>query len=124
MAKLEDIVQELSNLTVVEAADLAKLLEEHWGVSAAVAVPVAAAAAATVEAVVQSEFNVIMTAVPGDKKLSVIKAVRELDPSIGLTDAKKFVENLPYTVKEGVSKSEAEQLKGKLEGQGATIVIK
>ena len=125
MSKLEKIVEDLSALTVLEAAELSKLLEEKWGVSAAA--PVAAApaaggaAAAPVEA--QTEFNVILKDA-GDKKINVIKVVREVVPSLGLKEAKDLVEAAPKAVKEGVSKEEAETIKKKLEETGAKVEIK
>ena len=123
MANLEKLVEELSTLTVLEAAELSKLLEEKWGVSAAAPVAAAAApgaAAAPVE--VKDEFTVMLTAV-GDKKINVIKAVREVT-SLGLKEAKDLVEGAPAAVKEGVSKQEAETIKKKLEEAGATASIK
>jgi large subunit ribosomal protein L7/L12 len=125
MSKLEKIVDDLSSLTVIEAADLAKLLEEKWGVSAAAPVAVAAAAggaaAAPVEA--QTEFSVILKDA-GDKKINVIKVVREVVPSLGLKEAKDLVEAAPKAVKEGVSKEEAETIKKKLEEAGAKVDVK
>ena len=125
MANLEKIVDELSSLTVLEAADLAKLLEEKWGVSAAAAVSVAAApaagaAAAPVEE--QTEFSVILAAI-GDKKIEVIKEVRAIT-ALGLKEAKDLVEAAPKAVKEGVSKEEAEKIKAALEKAGAKVEIK
>jgi large subunit ribosomal protein L7/L12 len=125
MSKLEKIVDDLSSLTVIEAADLAKLLEEKWGVSAAAPVAVAAAAggaaAAPVEA--QTEFSVILKDA-GDKKINVIKVVREVVPSLGLKEAKDLVEAAPKPIKEGVTKEEAETIKKKLEETGAKVEIK
>lgn len=124
MADIEKIVEQLSELTVLEAADMAKLLEEKWGVSAAAPVAVAAAAgggdAAAEEE--QTEFDVILTAV-GDKKINVIKEVRTIT-GLGLKEAKDLVEGAPKPVKEGVAKDEAEEIKGKLEGAGATAELK
>jgi large subunit ribosomal protein L7/L12 len=125
MANLEKIVDELSSLTVLEAADLAKLLEEKWGVSAAAAVAVAAApagggAAAPVEE--QTEFSVILSAI-GDKKIEVIKEVRVIT-ALGLKEAKDLVEAAPKPVKEGVTKEEAEKIKAALEKAGAKVEIK
>ena len=123
MANLEKIVEELSALTVLEAADLAKLLEEKWGVSAAAAVAVAAgpaAAAAPVEE--QTEFTVILAAA-GDKKIEVIKEVRAIT-SLGLKEAKDLVEGAPKPVKEGVTKEEAEKIKAALEKAGAKVELK
>ncbi len=125
MSKLDKIVEDLSALTVLEAADLAKLLEEKWGVSAAA--PVAAAAgpavAAGPAAEAQTEFSVILKDA-GDKKINVIKVVREVVPSLGLKEAKDLVEAAPKPVKEGVSKEEAETIKKKLEETGAKVEIK
>ena len=126
MSKLEKLVEELSTLTVLEAADLSKLLEEKWGVSAAAPVAVAAAAgpaAAVEEAEVQTEFTVILTA-GGDKKINVIKEVRSVRPDLGLKEAKDLVEGAPQNVKENVSKQEAEEVKKKLEEAGASVTIK
>jgi large subunit ribosomal protein L7/L12 len=125
MSKLDKIVEDLSSLTVLEAADLAKLLEEKWGVSAAAPVAVAAgpAAAAAPAAEAQTEFNVILKDA-GDKKINVIKVVREVVPSLGLKEAKDLVEAAPKAVKEGVSKEEAETIKKKLEETGAKVEIK
>lgn len=127
MADLSKLVDELSNLTVLEAAELAKMLEEKWGVSAAAAVAVAAApgagggaAAAPVEE--QTEFNVILAAA-GDKKIEVIKEVRAIT-GLGLKEAKDLVEAAPKPVKEGASKDEAEKLKKQLEAAGAKVEIK
>jgi large subunit ribosomal protein L7/L12 len=125
MANLEKIVDDLSLLTVLEAAELSKLLEEKWGVSAAAPVAVAAApgAAAGGEAAEeQTEFNVVLVAF-GEKKINVIKEVRAAT-GLGLKEAKDLVEAAPTTVKEEVSKDEAEELKGKLEAVGATVEIK
>jgi large subunit ribosomal protein L7/L12 len=125
MADLAKIVDDLSKLTVLEAADLAKLLEEKWGVSAAAAVAVAAApgAAAAGPAVEeQTEFTVILKA-GGDKKINVIKEVRAIT-GLGLKEAKDLVEAGGKAVKEGVSKEEAAKLKKQLEDQGATVEVK
>ena len=124
MADLNKIAEDLSALTVIEAADLAKMLEEKWGVSAAAA-PVmmaGAAAAAPAAAEEQTEFNVILT-VAGDKKINVIKEVRAIT-GLGLKEAKDLVEGAPKAVKEGVSKDEAAKLKAQLEGAGATVEVK
>jgi len=125
MSKLDKIVEDLSSLTVLEAADLAKMLEEKWGVSAAA--PVAAAAgpavAAGPAAEAQTEFSVILKDA-GDKKINVIKVVREVVPSLGLKEAKDLVEAAPKAVKEGVTKEEAETIKKKLEETGAKVEIK
>jgi len=125
MADLTKLVDELSNLTVLEAAELAKMLEEKWGVSAAAAVAVAAApaaggAAAAVEE--QTEFTVVLAAA-GDKKIEVIKEVRAIT-GLGLKEAKDLVEGAPKPVKEGVSKDEAEKLKKQLEAAGAKVELK
>jgi large subunit ribosomal protein L7/L12 len=124
MADLQKIVNDLSSLTVLEAADLAKLLEEKWGVSAAAAVAVAAgpAGAAAPAAEEKTEFNVILAAV-GDKKIEVIKEVRALT-GLGLKEAKDLVEGAPKPVKEGVNKEEAEKIKATLEKVGAKIELK
>jgi large subunit ribosomal protein L7/L12 len=123
MADLSKLVDELSGLTVLEAAELAKLLEEKWGVSAAAAVAVAApgaAAAAPVEE--KTEFTVVLTAA-GDKKIEVIKEVRALT-GLGLKEAKDLVEGAPKNVKEGVTKDEAEKVKAQLEKAGAKVELK
>ena len=123
MANLEKLVEELSTLTVLEAAQLSKLLEEKWGVSAAAPVAVAAAGAAAAAPVeVKDEFSVILAAA-GDKKINVIKAVREVT-SLGLKEAKDLVEAAPKAVKEGVPKADAEKLKAKLEAEGAKVELK
>ncbi len=124
MADLNALVDSLSELTVLEAAELSKMLEEKWGVSAAAAVAVAApgggAAAPAVEE--QTEFDVILTG-DGGKKINVIKEVRALT-GLGLTEAKTLVESAPKAVKEGVSKDEAEKVKAQLEAAGATVELK
>ncbi len=124
MADLQKIVDELSTLTVLEAADLAKMLEEKWGVSAAAAVAVAAgpAAGAAAAAEEQTEFNVILAAA-GDKKIEVIKEVRALT-GLGLKEAKDLVEGAPKAVKEGVNKEEADKIKATLEKVGAKVELK
>jgi large subunit ribosomal protein L7/L12 len=125
MANLEKIVDELSSLTVLEAAELAKLLEAKWGVSAAAAVAVAAAPGAAAEAAPveeQTEFTVVLAAI-GDKKIEVIKEVRAIT-SLGLKEAKDLVEGAPKPVKEGVSKEEAEKIKAALEKAGAKVELK
>jgi large subunit ribosomal protein L7/L12 len=123
MADLAQIADDLSSLTVIEAAELSKMLEEKWGVSAAAPVAVAAAGAAPAEEVEeQTEFNVVLVAY-GEKKINVIKEVRAIT-SLGLKEAKTLVEEAPKEVKEGVSKEEAEKIKEKLEGAGATVEIK
>ncbi|UTP41300.1 50S ribosomal protein L7/L12 [Phenylobacterium sp. LH3H17] len=127
MSKLEKIVEDLSALTVLEASELSKLLEEKWGVSAAAPVAVAAAgggAAAPAEAVEeQTEFTVVLTA-GGDKKINVIKEVRGVRPDLGLKEAKDLVEAAPANVVENVSKQVAEEVKKKLEEAGASVSIK
>jgi len=127
MSKLEKLVEDLSTLTVLEASELSKLLEEKWGVSAAAPVAVAAAggaAAAPAEAAEeQTEFTVTLTA-GGDKKINVIKEVRSVRPDLGLKEAKDLVEAAPAAVKENISKQEAEEIKKKLEEAGATVTIK
>ena len=123
MADLAKLVDDLSSLTVLEAADLAKMLEEKWGVSAAAAVAVAAgpaAAAAVVEE--QTEFTVMLTAI-GDKKIEVIKEVRAIT-GLGLKEAKDLVEGAPKAVKEAVSKDDAAKLKAQLEKAGAKVELK
>jgi len=123
MADIAKLVEELSKLTVLEAADLAKALEEAWGVSAAAAVAVAAGPAAAVEAVEeQTEFDVILTG-DGGKKIQVIKEVRAIT-GLGLTEAKTLVESAPKAVKEGISKAEAEEIKKKIEEAGGTVELK
>jgi len=139
MANLEKLVEELSALTVLEAAQLSKLLEDKWGVSAAAPVAVAAAAgggaaaapvavaaapgaAAAPAAEVKDEFTVVLAAA-GDKKINVIKAVREIT-GLGLKEAKDLVEGAPKAVKEGVPKADAEKLKAKLEAEGAKVELK
>jgi len=123
MADIANLVAELSKLTVLEAAELAKALEEAWGVSAAAAVAVAAAPAAAAEAAEEkTEFDVILTG-DGGKKIQVIKEVRAIT-SLGLTEAKALVEAAPKAVKEGVSKAEAEDIKKKIEEAGGTVEIK
>ena len=124
MADLSKIVDELSTLTVLEAAELAKMLEEKWGVTAAAAVAVAAApgGAAAAPAEEKTEFTVVLAAA-GEKKIEVIKEVRALT-GLGLKEAKDLVEGAPKTVKENVTKDEAEKLKKELEEQGATVELK
>src|ERR1700751_6014464 len=126
MADLEKQVDELSTLTVLEAAELSKLLEEKWGVSAAAPVAVAAvgggapAPAPAEAAEEQTEFTVVITAA-GDKKINVIKEVRSVRPDLGLKEAKDLVEAAPTPVKENISKQEAEEIKKKLEEAGASV---
>lgn len=126
MANLEKIVEDLSALTVLEAAELAKLLEEKWGVSAAAAVAVAAApaagGAAAAAAEEKTEFNVILASA-GDKKIEVIKEVRGIT-GLGLKEAKDLVEGAPKPIKEGASKEEAEKIKATLEKVGAKVELK
>ena len=125
MADLQKLVDDLSALTVLEAAELSKLLEEKWGVSAAAPVAVAAAApaaAAAAPAEEQTEFNVVL-AVIGEKKINVIKEVRAVT-GLGLKEAKDLVEAAPKSVKDGVSKDEAAKIKAQLESAGATVEVK
>jgi large subunit ribosomal protein L7/L12 len=126
MADLAKLVDDLSSLTVIEAAELSKMLEEKWGVSAAAPVAVAAAgggaAAAAAPAAEQTEFTVVLTAA-GDKKINVIKEVRAIT-GLGLKEAKDLVEGAPKPVKEGVNKGEAEKLKKQLEEAGAKVELK
>ncbi len=123
MADIAKLVEELSKLTVLEAAELAKALEEAWGVSAAAAVAVAAGPAAAAEAVEeQTEFDVILTG-DGGKKIQVIKEVRAIT-GLGLTEAKALVEGAPKAVKEGINKAEAEEIKKKIEEAGGTVELK
>jgi len=127
MSKLAQLVDDLSALTVLEAAELSKLLEEKWGVSAAAPVAMAAAgpaAAAPAEAVEeQTEFTVVLTGA-GDKKINVIKEVRAVRPDLGLKEAKDLVEGAPQNIKENISKQEAADIQAKLEAAGATIQVK
>jgi large subunit ribosomal protein L7/L12 len=124
MANLDSLVDELSKLTVLEAAQLSKLLEEKWGVTAAAPVAAAAAAAAPAAAVAieQTEFSVILAAA-GDKKINVIKEVRAIT-GLGLKEAKDLVEGAPKNVKDGVSKDEAAKIKAQLESAGAKVEVK
>ena len=126
MANLQQMVEDLSALSVLEAAELSKMLEERWGVSAAAPVAVAAvgggAAAAVEEAEEQTEFDVILAAI-GDKKINVIKEVRAIT-GLGLKEAKDLVEAAPKPIKEGVSKEEAGKIKEQLESAGATVEVK
>jgi large subunit ribosomal protein L7/L12 len=122
----EQVIDFLSNMKVMEAAALVKELEERWGVSAAAPVAIAAAAGPAAEAAPveeQTEFTVVLKGF-GDKKINVIKAVRQLMPALGLKEAKDLVEGAPQTVKEGVSKDEAAEMKKVLEESGATVEIK
>ena len=127
MADIANIVEELSKLTVIEAADLVKKLEEKWGVTAAA--PVAAAAAAAGGAAAAPEaakdtFDVILASLPADKKISVIKAVREIKAGLGLAEAKALVEGAPKPVLEGANKADSDAAKKKLEEAGAKVEIK
>jgi large subunit ribosomal protein L7/L12 len=127
MSKLEKLVDELSTLTVLEAAELSKLLEDKWGVSAAApvafAAPAAAGAAPAEVVEEQTEFTVVLTG-GGDKKINVIKEVRSIRSDLGLKEAKDLVEGAPQNVKENISKQEAEEIKKKLEAAGASVTIK
>ena len=124
MANIETLVEELGKLTVLEAVDLVKKLEETWGVSAAAAVAAAGPAAGPAEAVEEkTEFDVVITEAGGNK-IAVIKAVREVAPGLGLADAKKLVESAPAKILEGVAKDAAEAAKKKLEEAGAKIELK
>ncbi len=127
MANLEKIVEDLSALTVLEAAELSKLLEEKWGVSAAAPVAVAAAAGGAAPAAAaaeeKTEFDVVLTEA-GAKKIEVIKLVREVVPSLGLKEAKDLVEGAPKPIKEGVAKADAEAIKKKFEDAGAKVELK
>ena len=127
MAKLEKLVDDLSSLTVLEASELSKLLEDKWGVSAAAPVAMAAAGPATAGpaevAEEQTEFTVVLTGA-GEKKINVIKEVRGVRPDLGLKEAKDLVEAAPQNIKENVSKQEAADIKAKLEAAGASITVK
>lgn len=124
MADLNSIVEQLSALTVLEAADLAKMLEEKWGVSAAAAVAAGPAAAAAPAAAVEekTEFDVVLTG-DGGKKINVIKEVRAIT-GLGLTEAKTLVESAPKAIKEGVNKAEADKIKAQIEAAGGTVELK
>jgi large subunit ribosomal protein L7/L12 len=122
MTDLQKIVTDLSGLTVLEASELAKMLEEKWGVSAAAAVAVAAPAAAAAVVEEKTEFTVVLAAI-GDKKIEVIKEVRALT-GLGLKEAKDLVEGAPKAVKEGIPKDEAEKVKAQLEKAGAKVELK
>lgn len=126
--KLEQIIELLESLTLVEAAELSKTLQERWGVSAAApvavaAVPGAAAGAGEAEAEEKTEFDVVLKEI-GPKKIQVIKAVRQILPNLGLKEAKELVEKAPTTILEAVSKDRAEEVKKMLEEQGAVVEIK
>lgn len=128
MADINNLVEELSKLTVIEAADLVKQLEAKWGVTAAAPVAVAAAGAPAAGAAPAAEakdtFDVILASVPADKKIAVIKAVREVKPGLGLAEAKALVEGAPKPVLEGAPKAEAEAAKKKLEEAGGKVEVK
>jgi large subunit ribosomal protein L7/L12 len=123
MANLERIVEDLSSLTVLEAAELSKLLEQKWGVSAAAPVAVAAAPGAAAAPVEEKDIFTVVLIAAGDKKINVIKEVRAVT-GLGLKEAKDLVEGAPQAVKEDVSKTEAAQIKDKLESAGATVELK
>ena len=130
MAEIANLVEELSKLTVIEAADLVKQLETKWGVSAAAPVAVAAAGApaaggaAAAPAAAKDTFDVILASVPADKKIAVIKAVREVKAGLGLAEAKALVEGAPKPVLEGANKADTDNAKKKLEEAGAKVEIK
>ena len=122
-ANLAQIVDTLSALSVMEAADLSKMLEEKWGVSAAAPVAVAAAGPAAAAVEEKTEFNIILASVPADKKIGIIKVVREIT-GLGLKEAKDLVEAAPKAVKEGVNKTDADKIKKSLTDAGATVEVK
>ena len=126
MADIANIVEELSKLTIIEAADLVKQLETKWGVSAAAPVAVAAAGAAGAAAPAEAKdtFDVILVSVPADKKISVIKAVREVKAGLGLAEAKALVEGAPKPLLEGANKADSDAAKKKLEEAGAKVEVK
>jgi large subunit ribosomal protein L7/L12 len=130
MAEIANLVEELSKLTVIEAADLVKQLETKWGVSAAAPVAVAAAGApaaggaAAAPAAAKDTFDVILASVPADKKIAVIKAVREVKAGLGLAEAKALVEGAPKPVLEGANKADTDNAKKKLEEAGAKVEVK
>ena len=127
MADIANLVEELSKLTVIEAADLVKKLEEKWGVTAAAPVAVAAAggaAAGAAPAEVKDTFDVILSSVPADKKIAVIKVVREVKAGLGLAEAKALVEGAPKPVLEGANKADTDNAKKKLEEAGAKVEVK
>jgi large subunit ribosomal protein L7/L12 len=130
MAEIANIVEELSKLTIIEAADLVKQLEAKWGVSAAAPVAVAAAGApaaggaAAAPAAAKDTFDVILASVPADKKIAVIKAVREVKAGLGLAEAKALVEGAPKPVLEGANKADTDNAKKKLEEAGAKVEVK
>ena len=123
MANLEHLVEELSKLSILEASELAKMLETKWGVSAAAPVAAAAAAAPAAAVAEQTEFDVILTDV-GANKINVIKEVRTINPTLGLKEAKDLVESAPKSVKSGVTKEEAGKIKETLEKAGAKVEVK
>jgi len=128
MAELETLVEQLSTLTVMEAAELVKKLETKWGVTAAapvaIAAPAAGGAAAAPAAEAKTEFDVVLVSAPADKKIAVIKAVREIKAGLGLAEAKKMVEEAPKPILEGANKTDAETAKKKLEDAGAKVEVK
>jgi len=126
MADIGNLVEELSKLTVIEAADLVKKLEEKWGVTAAAPVAVAAApaGAAAPAAEAKTTFDVILVSAPADKKIATIKAVREVKAGLGLAEAKALVEGAPKAVLEGAPKAEADEARKKLEAAGAKVEVK
>lgn len=124
MSDIAKLVEELSKLTVLETVDLVKQLETKWGVSAAAPVAAAAAGAAAPAAEVKDTFDVILVSVPADKKISVIKAVREVKAGLGLAEAKALVEGAPKPILEGVKKDESDAAKKKLEEAGAKVELK
>ncbi len=128
MADIANIVEELSKLTVIEAADLVKKLEEKWGVTAAAPVPIAAAGApaagGAAPAAAKDTFDVILASVPADKKIAVIKAVREVKAGLGLAEAKALVEGAPKSILEDANKADTDAAKKKLEEAGAKVEIK
>jgi large subunit ribosomal protein L7/L12 len=130
MAEIANLVEELSKLTIIEAADLVKQLETKWGVSAAAPVSVAAAGApaaggaAAAPAAAKDTFDVILASVPADKKIAVIKAVREVKAGLGLAEAKALVEGAPKPVLEGANKADTDNAKKKLEEAGAKVEVK
>ncbi len=125
MTDVNKLVEDLSSLTVMEAAELSKLLEEKWGVSAAAPMMAMPAAAGATEAAAEekTEFTVVLASA-GDKKINVIKEVRAINSSLGLKEAKEVVDNAPKPIKEGVSKEEAEKIKAQLEAAGAKVELK
>ena len=122
MANIDDVISKVESLTVVELAELVKKMEEKFGISAAAAAPAGGAGAGAAAAEEKTSFNVVLKA-GGASKLNVIKVVREVNPALGLKEAKDLVDGAPKTVKEGVKKEEAEEMKKKLEAAGATVEI-